>query len=335
MKERCVWADALRVLASFMVVLLHCSIYGIYLEPHTVTWWFSNAYDAVCHIAVPVFLILSGYFWVGKKRWNIHKIARLVLIYVIWQLFYYVLDGIISGEIRELRNFALGFFRNVFTPYNHLWYLPYLAALWLVAPLITKLPRKVIGILPVVFIAGTSAVTFFSFVSEDNCFAGVALKLIWCEAYFLIGYVIGSLSERKEVPTRDLLCTALIMACLTIIATGFRALSETQPVYVLYEYGMINIAVMSACIFAFFAKAKHPEVLKRMAGLHEYTLGIYLVHIAIRDLLIRALGETGIDMKYVINPLGILFIALITWAVALLIVYIIKKLPLIRETIKL
>ena len=61
MKKREIWLDVLRVLAAFLVIVNHTNSDVFQsVTPANGTWWLSIAWYALCKIAVPLFVMISG-----------------------------------------------------------------------------------------------------------------------------------------------------------------------------------------------------------------------------------------------------------------------------------
>lgn len=108
--------DALRMLCAFMIVCIH-------IPPKFMG---GGYWIAVCRIAVPIFLMISGYFYNKESAIKqIKKIGFLFieanLLYGVWSCFYGVVSGvypIING------NSILKFIFLNESPFSgHLWYL--------------------------------------------------------------------------------------------------------------------------------------------------------------------------------------------------------------------
>ena len=75
MKKREVWLDVLRILAAFLVIVNHTNSDVFQsVTPENGTWWLSVAWYALCKIAVPVFIMVSGSVLLGRvddqHRWS-------------------------------------------------------------------------------------------------------------------------------------------------------------------------------------------------------------------------------------------------------------------------
>ena len=66
--ERQIHFDLLRILACFMVVVLHAASRFFDTTPvEAENWMAYNAYDALVRSAVPLFVMLSGVFFLAAK----------------------------------------------------------------------------------------------------------------------------------------------------------------------------------------------------------------------------------------------------------------------------
>ena len=143
MKPRVVFLDYLRVIAIFMVMLVHaCEQYyfgadgGFYISSKWDAWWVV-AIDSACRAAVPLFVMASAYllFPIGNGGgWLRHRILRVGVPFAIWAAVYNWKFG--GGWVDCLFNFpsATG---------GHLWFVPMLIGLYLLMPLLSPWAEKV------------------------------------------------------------------------------------------------------------------------------------------------------------------------------------------------
>ena len=151
MKSRIVFLDYLRVVAIFMVMLVHaCEQYyfdadgGFFIASRWDAWWVV-AIDSACRAAVPLFVMASAYLLFpirgtnaaaqdGMGAWLRHRILRVGVPFAIWAAVYnWKFDG---GWSNCLFNFpaATG---------GHLWFVPMLIGLYLLMPLLSPWAEKV------------------------------------------------------------------------------------------------------------------------------------------------------------------------------------------------
>ena len=88
-KERDYNLDLLRILASFMVIIIHVASYQWYsTKVNSFNWGVYNFYDSLVRCAVPIFIMISGVFFLSnKKNTNIKSlysknIFKLVIIFL-------------------------------------------------------------------------------------------------------------------------------------------------------------------------------------------------------------------------------------------------------------
>ena len=61
--------DLLRILATFMVILIHVSAQNWHITPsNTLTFNIYNFYYSLARSSVPIFIILSGVFFLKPKK---------------------------------------------------------------------------------------------------------------------------------------------------------------------------------------------------------------------------------------------------------------------------
>ena len=135
---RVVFLDYLRVVAVFMVLLVHaCEQFyfgadgGFYIQSLSDASWVVGI-DSACRAAVPLFVMASGYLLLPVRRptgeFLAHRIFRVGVPFAIWCCVYNWWNGGSWGQM--LFNFpaATG---------GHLWFVPMLIGLYLLMPLLS------------------------------------------------------------------------------------------------------------------------------------------------------------------------------------------------------
>lgn len=93
-----------------------------------------------------------------------------------------------------------------------------------------------------------------------------------------------------------------------------------------------NIVFMSMGVFLFFtdvvSKHKFSNKFKRViTSLSGLTYGIYLIHV----LILKVLHNMGVSLSFCAKSVSILIVSLITFIFAAIIVYLMKKVPLVGK----
>ncbi|KRK25853.1 membrane protein [Lactobacillus delbrueckii subsp. delbrueckii DSM 20074 = JCM 1012] len=108
----------------------------------SLNWQILSFWDSLSRFCVPVFIVISGAVFLNpdfdlswEKLFKKH-LRRIVVSCLIWQLiycgWYYFAKG---GDLVTVSKFLIG-------SYDHLWYLPMIAGLYLVTPLLRPLARR-------------------------------------------------------------------------------------------------------------------------------------------------------------------------------------------------
>lgn len=85
--------DMCRICASLMVVVLHISGSGWYIDPSLFEWKIINIFDMGMRAAVPLFFMISGTLLLSHeffsiKRFIVRNTVRLIIIYSVWSIIY-------------------------------------------------------------------------------------------------------------------------------------------------------------------------------------------------------------------------------------------------------
>lgn len=309
--RRIEYIDALRTIACFTIVLLHVSAYNTYNVDHgTREWNVFMAYESVVNWAVPVFVVLSGSLMLSRdcdylkiKR----KLIRLAIVFFSWS-FVYILHGLILNiwEDHSVRFLLSQFLQG----HYHMWYLIMFAGLYLIAPLLRQITKddksaRAFLILAIIFgcllpslgdlyqlCSGNKAVASMGFLYQ----AAVNIKedfnfhfVLGYPLYFVLGYVLI-----KKISTRrtGLLTGAALFAAGTILLFAEIICSGSKEIALLFIHYYQAGVLLQASGAVICAKAlENTGLVRKLAVLAPYSLGIYMVH----PLILETLQKLGID----------------------------------------
>ncbi|MCX4288624.1 MAG: acyltransferase family protein [Duncaniella sp.] len=144
--DRIIFLDYLRVIACFMVVMVHaCEFYycneaGAILANDTDRLWVSLI-DGAFRQSVPLFVMASSFLLVplttGATTFFKRRFSRVLVPFIVWSLLYAVvpvLTGSISGDIWQ-RVTTILYTANIDS--GHLWFIYMLIGVYLVMPVIS------------------------------------------------------------------------------------------------------------------------------------------------------------------------------------------------------
>ncbi len=145
MKKREIWLDVLRVLAAFLVIVNHTNSDVFQsVTPENGTWWLSIAWYALCKLAVPVFVMVSGSVLLGREdsyRKCFSRLGRIIAVMLVFSYLYFLHNAWVNHGLwpRALRlDIFIGKVWSMNIT-NSFWYLYFYAGLLLMLPLLQRL----------------------------------------------------------------------------------------------------------------------------------------------------------------------------------------------------
>ena len=343
------FADALRALAIFAVIILHTSSDYVehYGEISNSNWWSADIYNGLVRFCVPMFVVLSGAFLLRQdrvitiKELLLKRLPKLIIPLIFWSLIYILFKTIDYGEplssinIKEqLKTFYQG------PVAYHLWFLYMMIGIYFAWPVINvyikaATEKNIVYFLTIWFITNSvvgiiNILTGLNTSIELNIFTGYI-------GYFLLGYYLINFTFSA---------TALAKIYLLGIA-GF-IISIVTP-YLCNRLGFAHTDDMIAtdftpdvvvCVTALFLWFKNnigdgcQNILRRIiTEVSACAFGIYLVHVLVIEYIFSE------DRNYYENIQGwnpawaILVKALIVLIISYIIIRLIKFIPFIRKVV--
>ena len=350
------YADYVRVLATLAVILLHCAgdlLYKFDLNNMNLShWWTGNVYDSSVRWCVPMFVLLSGALLLRPaKEESIpdflkKRMMRVFIPYLFWACVYvlYTNRGYLEkGQIPYFPDiFHKIFFEDV---YYHLWFIPMILGLYFFTPIFRVFVRhatryEIEYFLIFWFYVSTLQIYFPHF---------FVIKFIGWLAY--IGYlVLGDYLHTFEISEKN---TTLIyrVGWLSLAMTiwGTWQASAYFGVFAdqFYQYLSPNVIFMAVAIFLAFKNYDWESFNARNVRFHRFikwfssiSFGVYLVHVLLIDVFknkylfgIQNTAEHFFNTD--IHPAaGVLLFTFLITIVSTLIIYVLNKIPYLKEIIK-
>jgi len=276
--KRCLYLDLLRVVAIFGVILLHLSM-------DTDRWYLPVIYDGLTRWSVPIFVMISRSLFLNpRKELTVSLILRkyvrrLLQAYIFWWLFYCLFKFVRAGMITH--SWALA--DLPLSPQYHLWFLPMLACVYLLIPLLKKIAADR-ALLRYVLILWLVCLTIDFVTIRDVPQISHLLRLgqvAGYAGYFLLGYFLSSASLTHR--QRLVIYSLGIAGALASVAGGSVLYYLRGSAYTRFLANVTpHVVMMSAALFVFF-RQHAPRMEHRLAGFVRYVqkdlFGIYLVHL--------------------------------------------------------
>lgn len=338
--------DLLRIVCCFLIVLLHfSSSYQTSVPIGNYAFNVMTVYNSLTRVAVPVFIMLSGYFLLNPaKSFNIKtyllRPARFLLTVYIWSAFY-AFQGAIAELIRTgtvTQERLSDSFNRFVQGHYHMWFCFLLAGYYILLPIGRKIAEdtRVLSLFIILWVIFAFLIpcisSWFNLLPLYNYFEKYEMNVLrgyW--GYFLLGYLIRSLNLKKPLRFTIYILGALSMAT-TIYLSIFQSISSNTYKDNWFSPGSPLILLSSFAAFLLFTQIKiNPGERGRniIVTLSGFSFFIYMFHIFILEKMNLA-GITTISF----NPLlSVPALSLCAFLVSLPIAWIVSKIPFINKIV--
>lgn len=339
MKNRIYFLDKLRVLACFMVCMIHVSSYNwSNVDINGTNWSIMNIYDSIARFSVPIFVMISGYIFLNRNidyKILIKKhVFKLALAFVIFLGLYYLLLPYIAKD--RLNNSV---------SYKHLWFLLMMILLYLITPILKKIVedikverlfllfififRILLGNLEV-YLNDFDLYSLSSIISRLIELIGTVNITNYFDYvfYYVLGHYLSKIDLNKTKRIA-IYVFGLIGFILTIFMSKYTTLKFQTLNETYYQNFMINVLFETLGIFVLFKYSFNHETKNNnlIVNLSNATFGVYLIHIFI----IHLLAYFGLNTLSFSTCLSIPLISLLTFIISSLLVIIFLKLTMLNN----
>ena len=346
-KERQLHIDLLRIFACFSVLMLHTSSQFWHVLPvRSAEWIISNVYDAAFRFGVPVFVMISGRFFLARPGEtdirNLYgkHILRLLTAFGVWSVVYGIWDC----------RFWMGKEGIGWKPYvtevlmgrYHLWYLPMIIGIYMLLPvlkswvmhcskknmeyfLLTFCVMKLgISTLKIMYIPAAVLQVIYQFENAEMICSYVG--------YFILGYYLYRYPLTKRA--LGLIYAGGVLGLLGAIGVStLDALRRATPVSTAFDSFSIFTFGVTVAVYVFFQEVVGKCTFKTSAWLIKElsanTFGIYLMHL----LVIEYLESIGITTMSISNVLGIPLLAVVCFVVCGVAAALLRRIPFVGKYI--
>lgn len=333
------YLDALRVVCSFFVIVNHTYQCVPLLQSSNPVRFITFTSLFLSKVAVPVFLMISGFTLLSKDESlfkTLQRVLHIVVTLIIFSFIYEIYNCLfVTAQPINLKHFLHSIYDQPIT--NAYWYLYAYAGLLLMLPPLRKMVKTMscndflyYFSLSFFFVGFWPLVVEYTSMSE-YCWK-FQLPLFTAHiCYLLLGYYLRTYGT-KLLPAPlllTILCTT-ILSCAFLTQYKFVITEGTQHLF-LDDISLLPITISSVCFFCLVSKIPlqgHTSAVIRNLG--SYTFGIYL------------LGDLAIAicfpclhflLEYVPPILAVFGYQILSWLFALAFSIVLKHLPIFRKLI--
>ena len=334
--KRILYFDILNIIACLSVVYLHCN--GIvHSFTNTNAWKGALVIEVLCYFAVPVFLMLSGANLLGyKEKYDTKtffkkRFTKVLVPYFIWSLIYYI----VYFKCFIPKDFIVKFLNcNIESVF---WFFPMIIWMYLLIPIFASLVKnkelKTLKYFAVIIFVSVSCIPYiFSILGKNTpsifrCLEGT----IGYSLYLILGYFLSQ-NDIKKKPR--IIIYVLAVICLIFRYSYTYYFSIQQQFINRNSWGYLSIicVIPSVAVFLFIKninwnKILNDKVINVISKVSSCSFGVYLIHILAISRFTNFFKLDNATLFY-----RLLF-PLILYLICVGIIYIIKKIPIIKKIV--
>lgn len=341
MKKRILYFDLLKIISSFMVVLIHVvSRFWYGLGFKTIDYIILTSLNSIARFCVPIYFMISGALFLNEdKEMSIKTlfkkyIPRILFIYIVWNMLYNTINLYTNNTILNFETISRTFIQTLLGNGTYQFgFLTTLLGFYLCVPVLRLIckrqnKKELKYLLLIMFIFITIKEITYLTVGNLYKFSYIILFSNYI-FYFILGYYLNTfeITKKKKNIIYSLGIVALIF---TIFATLHRSITIGYHAQEYLDYLSFNICIYSAAVFLLFKnifnKKTSNKIIYKFAQIY---FGIYLIHGLILGILIK-LGSLDLNIPI---TLIVIINTLTTYSISILISFIISKIPIIRKLI--
>jgi surface polysaccharide O-acyltransferase-like enzyme len=319
--------DALRVLACFMVLLLHIS--GANIHSFGPKWWGANFWDSLSRACVPLFFMISGAMLLPKaeplSQFFKKRASRIILPLIFWSMFYLWWlqhNGVATG------NWAVAILSG--PTMFHLWYFYAILGLYFFVPILRKFYQNSsfserMWFISIWFLSSSIYPLIQSLSKTAQCgYFGQGILSDLYHLYYFGGYVgyfvLGAMLAETKGSVKGGFILFSLASVATMLATYLYSKAIGIPCEFFYVYLQPLVVAASIGIFIIFMGWTRGISSKGLRVVSDCTLGIYCLHPFVIDpyfMRYHLLGITGVPwIDPFLAAVGVFLVCLAVIAIA-------------------
>jgi surface polysaccharide O-acyltransferase-like enzyme len=345
-KEIIYWADLIRVVAIYLVVIVHVSgqLTNVWGKIPESQWIIADIYGGIARVCVPLFFMISGYLLLPRSEslrvFYAKRMTKILIPFVVWSLLYL---GWFCGNHPNTCTPTLTWdLLLVQGTYYHLWFLYSLISIYLILPVLRLMIKPDTNQTILWYLIGLWLI-FQPLLAIANKFWNFSFKIhpplaAGFVCYFILGYLLGGLSLSR---VRIILAGAVFVIATLVTILGTYLLTRAAGQFDGFFYDFVSLTVILASGAAFLLlrgifqmrPVVSPKILSFTRSLAVAAFGIYLVHIMVLEVL-----DSWIPFIHVNSFMGnaiwsIPLVSTIVFIISFLIVRILQKVPVLNSIV--
>lgn len=338
-KKRIIYFDILNILACICVIFLHMN--GIvHNYSNSRSWKTALIFEVICYWAVPVFIMLSGAtLFKYKERYDTKtffkkRFIKVLIPWVIWSFILYIANNKKLDIIQFIKDFVYCRIEGIY------WFFPLILYLYCLIPIFSIFTEKVEyrkilkGIFVFIFIF--RAIIYPMCIIFDKSFPsifGYCLEQNGYIMFLILGYLISTTNLTKK--KRMLIyCLGVIAAITRYLYTYCFSIRDEIVNRDLFDYCSAVSVLLAISVFVFIKNINWEKMINKfkitpkiLSEISACSFGVYLIHMLVKNHVTDILKLNVFSIWYrTIGAVGL-------YIICLMIVYIIKKIPIVKKIV--
>jgi surface polysaccharide O-acyltransferase-like enzyme len=355
------YLDLIKVIAIYLVCFYHVANLNYNIVENSSSFIYFNYFiKTILSPCVPLFFMVNGALLLNKEydlKKHIKKTVRLFILTFIWGIILLSVYGVIMKDSYTIITFIKSLITWKEGRLNLLWFLQTLTCIYILFPIIKFLydnNKKILNYLLIIIAIFTFGIVILDMIlniiqiilsghivydgllnticDKFNPFKGFYSYSI---VYFILGGILFEKIKNNDIKITNVkLLLISSVSCLILFGYGILISKNMNNLCDIawYGYNTIMTLLTSTSIFIFCSKLENNiKHTKFLTIISSNTLGIYLLHCMINRIISPYYISISISSNFIINIIYTFVILLIS----LVIVFILKKIPIIKELFKL
>ena len=325
------YIDVIKIIACFLVIINHTSSIMFNHQASNVDFVYT-LYFSICKMAVPLFIMCTGAL-ILDKSYNYKKVFKSIFRVFVPLL---ILSFIIYIKNVGFSNINIIYFIGEFIygpSITALWYLYMLIGLYLVTPFIQKMIKDFKDKDYIIF--ASIFLLIPSLINLVRVYLPFTPSPYFTYAFFpnLLGYyILGSYFSKLKRNKKCLLISIIVFIISyigMILSMYIPYLKDGVLSYALDNYVALPVALMAISFFYIikyiFGKSSSPRFISEVA---KTTFGIYLIHFILNYKIYNMVFIPILESNVYV---GILLLYIVTFVVCSIIIWILRRIPIIKD----
>lgn len=345
----------MKCVAIFLVVIYHFnSIPTDFIKNNSMLIYINYFFNTTWSTCVPIFFFVNGALLINKSfdlNKHIRKIIRIIILTFIWGMITFITLVLIHGEHLSRYEIISGILSWRQDHISYLWFLQAMVVIYIFFPLIKQCfdcNKKSFNFFMITIIAFTFGMVFLFMINFlvvlvfHKQYFNLVFSSLWVFSpvrgiygyslgYFMLGGLLFSIREKLRTKRYQIISIiAIPVSMLLWMGYGIAQSLQTEKIYDVAWFGYDSIFALIMVIAFFIISLNYKSrgiIGKLISIIGKNSLGIYLLHIIIGNIVRPLYSFPIINGNVLLNWILTLCLVLLSLGVCLLL----KKVPVIKK----